>query len=274
MSNPTEFGTNNLPDLDKLEALMASADNLSPASSIELAIAVREALPALIAAARRAQREGEAPQAVGEAGPMPGTSGFTMACFKAADVPVGTKLYSTTLSPLCGAQHASSNIDWLGLALDLESQAKRVTSQTAERAMQAGANGLRLFGSLLAAQQAAEPGALEGRLVSVDVSAGDDDYANRIFAELTGETGSDGTTLIAIEKSRNFSAPGTPEAPKGLDLSRITSVVLQDRGSKSVIVRCGQSMAAATKFLDQFGTLVLSQRAAQLDGGQEGSDHA
>jgi len=32
-------------------------------------------------------------QPVGEAGPMPGTTGFTMAAFKAADVPVGTKLY-------------------------------------------------------------------------------------------------------------------------------------------------------------------------------------
>ena len=32
---------------------------------------------------------------VGEASRMPGTDGFTMACFKAADVPVGTKLYAT-----------------------------------------------------------------------------------------------------------------------------------------------------------------------------------
>jgi hypothetical protein len=31
---------------------------------------------------------------VGEAGAMPGTSGFTMACFEAAKVPVGTKLYT------------------------------------------------------------------------------------------------------------------------------------------------------------------------------------
>ena len=30
---------------------------------------------------------------VGEAGSMPGTDGFTMACFRASDVPVGTKLY-------------------------------------------------------------------------------------------------------------------------------------------------------------------------------------
>lgn len=31
---------------------------------------------------------------VGEAGKMPGTDGFTMACFHAEDVPVGTKLYA------------------------------------------------------------------------------------------------------------------------------------------------------------------------------------
>ena len=31
---------------------------------------------------------------VGEAGSMPGTDGFTMACFRASDVPVGTKLYT------------------------------------------------------------------------------------------------------------------------------------------------------------------------------------
>lgn len=34
---------------------------------------------------------------VGEAGTMPGTDGFTMACFKAVDVPVGTKLYTAPL---------------------------------------------------------------------------------------------------------------------------------------------------------------------------------
>lgn len=44
-----------------------------------------------------------------------------------------------------------NNVDWLGLALDLEQQAKRVKSQTAERAMIAAANGLRLMG-----QQAAQ----------------------------------------------------------------------------------------------------------------------
>lgn len=39
-----------------------------------------------------------------------------------------------------------SNVDWLGLALELESQAKRATSQSMQRAMEAGARGLRLMG--------------------------------------------------------------------------------------------------------------------------------
>lgn len=58
--------------------------------------------------------------------------------------------------------------------------------------------------------------ALEGRIVSVDVSTGEDDALNRIYAELTGETASDGETLIAIEQSRNFSQPSeaAPEQVK------------------------------------------------------------
>lgn len=51
----------------------------------------------------------------------------------------------------------------------------------------------------------ARPESLKGMAVSVDVSTCDEDGGNRIFAELTGETGSDGTTLLAIETSRNFS---------------------------------------------------------------------
>jgi hypothetical protein len=45
----------------------------------------------LIAALAQPQGEQEP---VGEAGSMPGTDGFTMACFRASDVPVGTKLYT------------------------------------------------------------------------------------------------------------------------------------------------------------------------------------
>jgi hypothetical protein len=53
-------------------------------------VAAKTHMAALIALARRA-----APLAhpIGQADPMPGASGFTMACFKTSDVPVGTKLY-------------------------------------------------------------------------------------------------------------------------------------------------------------------------------------
>lgn len=42
---------------------------------------------------------------------------------------------------------APPTVDWLGLALDLEAQARRVESQTVERAMLAAAHGLRLMGT-------------------------------------------------------------------------------------------------------------------------------
>lgn len=43
---------------------------------------------------RLAAVEAQAQEPVGEAHSMPGTGGFTMACFSAATVPVGTKLYA------------------------------------------------------------------------------------------------------------------------------------------------------------------------------------
>jgi hypothetical protein len=39
-------------------------------------------------------------EAVGQAGAMPGTDGFTMACFKASDVPIGTPLYTAPTAAL------------------------------------------------------------------------------------------------------------------------------------------------------------------------------
>lgn len=45
---------------------------------------------------------------VGVAGTMPGTNGFTMACFHAKDVPVGTKLYIVSQSPASIPEQAAS----------------------------------------------------------------------------------------------------------------------------------------------------------------------
>jgi hypothetical protein len=55
-----------------------------------------------------------------------------------------TKLLASQPAPATGAQGDFSRVDHLGLALELESAAKKVESNTARRAMEAGANGLRL----------------------------------------------------------------------------------------------------------------------------------
>jgi len=55
---------------------------------------------------------------------------------------------------------------------------------------------------------------LAGHAISIDVSTGDEDAGNRIFAELTGETGSDGKTLIAVETKRNFTIHPQTTAPQ------------------------------------------------------------
>ena len=59
-------------------------------SDLELAAVKRYAEQYALQA--RAQVQGEP---IGEVGTMPGTSGFTMACFRADEVPVGTKLYTS-----------------------------------------------------------------------------------------------------------------------------------------------------------------------------------
>lgn len=55
-----------------------------------------------------------------------------------------------TPQPARAPLDSASAVDWLGRALDLEAQAKRVESQTVERAMLAGAHALRLMGAALA----------------------------------------------------------------------------------------------------------------------------
>lgn len=63
MSNPTEFGTNNLPDLDRIEKEAHSILNsLEQGYKGCVRESVRDILE-IVAAARRAQPEGEAPQA-------------------------------------------------------------------------------------------------------------------------------------------------------------------------------------------------------------------
>lgn len=57
---------------------------------------------------------GELPEPVGVAGTMPGTGGFTMAAFKAEDVPVGTKLYASAAAAECrrDAESEQAPVAW------------------------------------------------------------------------------------------------------------------------------------------------------------------
>ena len=62
-----------------------------------------------------AMRE-QVPAPIGEAGTMPGTSGFTLATFRAEDVPVGTKLYAAPVPPADAVRDAELNSEianWL-----------------------------------------------------------------------------------------------------------------------------------------------------------------
>jgi hypothetical protein len=52
-----------------------------------------------------------AAQPVGVAGAMPGTDGFTMAVFKADDIPIGTALYTSAQSE--GLRKDAERLDWL-----------------------------------------------------------------------------------------------------------------------------------------------------------------
>jgi len=73
-----------LEALDIAQGLLADAKSYHQPKMLAAYTAIKQALAAQPAA-----------QTVGEVGTMPGTTGFTMACFKAEDVPIGTKLYTT-----------------------------------------------------------------------------------------------------------------------------------------------------------------------------------
>jgi hypothetical protein len=78
-----------------LEAIHAGIpDDVLPDTHFEC---IGDYITAVVSAVRaiNAQPQGEI-LAVGEAETMPGTSGFTMVCFHADKVPVGTKLYTTS----------------------------------------------------------------------------------------------------------------------------------------------------------------------------------
>lgn len=81
--------------------------------------ATTEARQALRTAIEQALTPGEP---VGEVSTMPGTSGFTLACFKAQDVPVGTKIYTAPPAapqPMCQGHGQRDDTALLRQALEM-----------------------------------------------------------------------------------------------------------------------------------------------------------
>jgi hypothetical protein len=89
------------------------------------------------AARQSAGATGQAP--VGVAGTMPGTGdGFTMACFKASDVPLGTKLYAAPIGDngtkeCCQCKGCGDNDAAPGHCVRCNGTGVEPTSQPAER---------------------------------------------------------------------------------------------------------------------------------------------
>lgn len=210
-----------------------------------------------------------------------------------------SNLVPATLSPFCGAQHAES-----GEPHDL-------TIGEAFKAVGGWMNGGELgypsFGSMnallvytqkivraaLAAQQAAAPGLAKPELmrqaVASVVSRTGDDLR---IAWLRPERCDVGTLLYCAVEQAAPSAPGTPEAPQPpfqvsdeemAALRRFWECASDGEGydvEKTMMQRLAemglvQRKSGAYYMVTEFGLYVLREytipRAAQLDGGQEGS---
>jgi hypothetical protein len=87
------------PEHSAAEAYFRAA---SPAAILELIAMIEQQVARLTAleSERDALLAAAGKGAVGQAGAMPGTDGFTMACFKASDVPIGTPLYTAPTAAL------------------------------------------------------------------------------------------------------------------------------------------------------------------------------
>lgn len=304
MSNPTE-----LPDLDKLEALARTAtpgewkampygrvvggplrhyvNGSAPAQIASFGVTFHEQAPedeperqqanaefaaavnpeqvlALIALARRAQPEGEAPQAEPVTKVVcPGCNGIGTWIgqhdgYDDADCHMcdGTGKVAATLSPLCGDQHAESGKEAstmqsvIALLLEIEN-----CPDDGEPWVIAGK--ARLMLEALAAQQAAAPGP---KLMSYDEFFAE---ARRLGCKLPADV------CAALVAAPDYSAPGTPEAPKGSigDLTEFHGL-LNWYDNEASYGSINEGRNKLTEYIDKWA----SKRAAQLDGGQEGSE--
>jgi len=316
-----------LPDLDKLEALARAATpgrwmrlfgertvydrmedgcrgnaivradlgyGLQDISNLDfIAGANPAAVLALIALARRAQPEGEAPQAepprmsteesreylikfmeknftdktyhryIRGEHPYPIAGDFAWQMARA--LRMLERAPAATLSPLCGAQHAESGKE------DSASAAReREKRALAEREV---SDGLRKELAALAAQQAAAPRSLDAdemtrlrRLMAAlghsDAFGLTDEYVRGVLCTVLGQAAG---KLERAALAAAPSAPGTPEAPDTLRINmlgnEIVDTIYMDDGR--IIDIGGKHAGNLRAALDKF--------AAQLNGGQEGS---
>ena len=241
MSNPTE-----LPDLDKLEALANTVRSSVGYGDFIAAIhKMQDELDAstvlsLIALARRAQPEGEAPQA----DPYKLDDDDEVRYPNGTDVAIiSAKRYyelrgfeeAATLSPLCGAQHAESGAaddEWrVGEFWSSANPGQKTLMLS--RAAQIERDGehkdfIRWVAtpSALAAQQAAAPGGLDDQVLVILTLGGIDggeygdndiEVASSVRLEDLQRKMVHTAESVEIELIARplASAPGTPEAPKG-----------------------------------------------------------
>ncbi|WP_287497440.1 hypothetical protein [Pandoraea sp. CB10b_02] len=87
-----------VPSGEMLDRAVAFALNVKIGGDYNWSAYMADLWERMLAAAPTPAAQSAGQEAVGVAGTMPGTDGFTMACFKAADVPVGTKLYAAPVN--------------------------------------------------------------------------------------------------------------------------------------------------------------------------------
>lgn len=251
----------------------------------------------LIALARRAQPEGEAPQADPEQ-PNGGMhdSIFVKVWGDAGGGDAGRrklaeyayalgKRASATLPPLCGAQHAESG------------------KEVAVFANDGSEPNWSIYAAAEAVQQAAAPGALAieaAKLAPIlrGMCEGGDVHGDGVDIYADGYIAGDGDTYVVraaalLEQIAATSAPGIPEAPKPpfpisddemAALRRFWECATDDEGydvSKRMMQRLAdmglvQRKSGSYYMSTDFGLYVLGEytidSTAQLDGGQEGSE--
>lgn len=294
MSNPTELPDLNLPattDAAREYLVTWHRENLTAApyftDYISKTLAGDFAYHLARWLARRAQPEGEAPQA-GWSVEKDAHGRFCVRDSGGArsiteeDEPTLYRFFSAqsaaTLSPLCGAQHAESGkeadkvivADAGKLKAELE-RAKRALVRAGFQDL-GGTEWKPPLGKpprfvTVEAQQAAAPGLLNDLrdgYASGFFASGPDDGDHRFTLHYdTAEQAE--AAFMAVTSAIESSAPGTPEAPTEVEKALLELMS---------IVRIHSDMTEENFAWAEMQYAEEVLRAAQLDGDQEGSDHA